>query len=61
LKFEGAYKSFRGYIAKKLHPGLIFVSLHFDRYIEKSRQVMTILKEYDPTMAKGGLDEAYLE
>jgi DNA polymerase kappa len=50
-----------GFIAKKLCPELIFVPGHYNRYAEMSNQVMDILRDYDPNMAIGGADEAYLK
>ncbi|KAF7793928.1 hypothetical protein EIP86_005050 [Pleurotus ostreatoroseus] len=48
------------FIAKKLCPQLIVVSVHFPRYMEMSRQVMDIFRRYDPTMHAAGCDEGYL-
>ena len=54
-------KSFLGFIAKKLCPELIMVHHHFDHYMDISRKIMTILREYDPNMSTAGCDEGYLK
>ncbi|KAI0949222.1 hypothetical protein AcW1_008900 [Taiwanofungus camphoratus] len=48
------------FIAKKLCPDLILVENHFHRYMEMSKRVMDIFRQYDPTMCAAGCDEGYL-
>lgn len=50
-----------GFIAKRLCPDIIFVPLHFARYMELSKVVMSVLRRYDPTLYAAGCDEAYLK
>lgn len=49
------------YIALKLCPHLIVVPSHFDRYAEMSKEVMNVLRNYDPLMLAAGQDEAFLK
>ncbi|KAF8326536.1 uncharacterized protein EI90DRAFT_3281627 [Cantharellus anzutake] len=48
------------FVAKKLCPHLIIVPSHFERYAQKSKEVMDVLGKYDPDMCIMGADEAYL-
>jgi DNA polymerase kappa len=50
-----------GFIAKKLCPELIMVDHHFDHYMDVSRKIMNIFREYDPNMSAAGCDEGYLK
>lgn len=54
-------KSVQGFIAKKLCPELIMVNHHFDHYMDISRKIMNIFREYDPNMLTAGCDEGYLK
>jgi DNA polymerase kappa len=54
-------KSVLGFIAKKLCPELIMVNHHFDHYMDISRKIMNIFREYDPNMLAAGCDEGYLK
>ncbi|KAG6860768.1 hypothetical protein C0995_007800 [Termitomyces sp. Mi166 len=58
--YYGVRSGMPAFIAKKLCPGLIFVPLHFARYMELSNVVMSVLCRYDPTFFPAGCDEAYL-
>lgn len=49
------------FIAKKLCPDLILVENHFQRYMEMSKKVMDIFRQYDPDMCAAGCDEGYLK
>lgn len=49
------------FIARKLCPDLVIVPIHFPRYIEMSKQVMAIFREYDPNMCAAGCDEGYIK
>ncbi|KIL62574.1 hypothetical protein M378DRAFT_12776 [Amanita muscaria Koide BX008] len=56
----GVRSGMPAFIAKKLCPELILISIHFSRYTEMSGKVMSIFKTYDPNMAVAGCDEGYL-
>ncbi|KAF8348380.1 DNA/RNA polymerase [Amanita rubescens] len=56
----GVRSGMPSFIAKKLCPDLILISLNFSRYTEMSGNVMAILKTYDPNMSIAGCDEGYL-
>jgi DNA polymerase-4 len=47
--------------AKKLCPGLIFVKHHFDRYLEISRQVNGIFRQFTDLVEPLSIDEAFLD
>lgn len=47
--------------AKRLCPGLIFVSHHFNRYNEISSQVFGIFREYTEMVEPLSIDEAFLD
>ncbi len=50
-----------GFIAKKLCPQLVIVSTHFNKYRAASKEVGTVLAQYDPQYCAMGLDEAFLD
>ena len=50
-----------GFIGKKLCPDLIIMPLNFDKYTAVSKQVKSLLAEYDPNFCPMSLDEAYLD
>lgn len=50
-----------GFIAKRLCPDLIMVNHHFDQYMDISRKIMNVFREYDPNMFTAGCDEGYLK
>ncbi|KAF8513145.1 IMS-domain-containing protein [Hysterangium stoloniferum] len=56
----GVRSGMPGFIAKKLCPHIILLPLRMDRYCEMSSKVMHVFRQFDPTMASGGIDEAYL-
>ncbi|KAG6920254.1 hypothetical protein DXG01_005023 [Tephrocybe rancida] len=56
----GVRSGMPGFIAKKLCPELIFVPLHFSRYMDMSDAVMSVFRRYDPNLLAAGCDEAYL-
>lgn len=56
----GVRSGMPGYIARKLCPDLIFVKLNMSRYINVSKQIMAIFRQYDPNMLASSVDEAYL-
>lgn len=47
--------------ALKKCPGLIVVPSRFELYIEKSRQLLTLLEHYSPDLEKFSIDEAFLD
>ncbi|EJD03310.1 DNA/RNA polymerase [Fomitiporia mediterranea MF3/22] len=57
---HGVRSGMAGFVAKKLCPELIVIPVNFEKYSEMSRKVMSIFKEYDPTMIVAGCDEGYL-
>ncbi len=48
-------------LARKLCPQGIFVSSHFGRYAEVSRQVHGVLMDFSPLVEMASVDEAYLD
>ena len=50
-----------GFIGKKLCPNLIIVPTNFDKYTAVSKEVKSILREYDQNFCPMSLDEAYLD
>ena len=49
------------YIAMALCPHLKIVRNRMSRYVEMSKQVMDVFRDFDENMAPGSLDEAYIE
>lgn len=47
--------------AKRLCPGAVVVDGHFDRYLDLSAQVMTILEDASPVIEQISIDEAFLD
>ena len=47
--------------ARRVCPKAVFVAPDFDHYRERSREVMTVLREQVDTVEVVGLDEAYLD
>ncbi|KAJ3866625.1 DNA/RNA polymerase [Lentinula novae-zelandiae] len=56
----GVRSGMAAFIAKKLCPELILLSIHPERYSNMSKRVMAILARYDPDMLVASCDEAYL-
>ncbi|KAJ3999637.1 IMS-domain-containing protein [Lentinula boryana] len=56
----GVRSGMAAFIAKKLCPELILLSIHPQRYSDMSKKVMAILARYDPDMLVASCDEAYL-
>ncbi|KAJ3891077.1 DNA/RNA polymerase [Lentinula edodes] len=56
----GVRSGMAAFIAKKLCPELILLSIHPQRYTDMSKRVMAILARYDPDMLVASCDEAYL-
>ncbi|KAI0259266.1 hypothetical protein BC834DRAFT_943515 [Gloeopeniophorella convolvens] len=57
----GVRSGMPSYIALKLCPELLVVDLHMPRYVEVSRQIMSIFRTYDPNMLAASVDEAYIK
>ncbi|CAD5215872.1 unnamed protein product [Bursaphelenchus okinawaensis] len=57
----GVRSAMPGFIAKELCPNLVIVSGNYDKYKKVSREVKSVLQEYDSNMYSLGLDEACLE
>ena len=49
------------YLAQKLCPQAIFVNGRRERYLEKSHEIMSILREFSPLVEPASIDEAYLD
>ena len=47
--------------ARRLCPHAVFVSLHFERYVEASSAFMSMLESVSPVIEPMGIDEAYLD
>jgi DNA polymerase-4 len=47
--------------AKRLCPGGIFVPVRMERYREKSREVMEVLRSFTPVVEQVSVDEAFLD
>jgi DNA polymerase kappa len=50
-----------GFIGRKLCPELVIVPLNFEKYTSVSKQVKSIIAEYDANFCPMSLDEAYLD
>ena len=50
-----------GFIGKKLCPDLIIVPTNFEKYTAVSKEVRSIMSNYDPNFCPMSLDEAYLD
>lgn len=50
-----------GFIAKKLCPDLVIVPSNFDKYTAVSKDIKTVMAEFDPNFCPMSLDEAYLD
>ncbi len=47
--------------AKKLCPGAVFLRGRHDRYVEVSRQILTLCEQYTPLVEPLSIDEAFLD
>lgn len=47
--------------ARRLCPHAVFVSLHFERYVEASSAFMSMLESVSPVIEPMGIDEAFLD
>ncbi|KAK9454584.1 hypothetical protein V1511DRAFT_502397 [Dipodascopsis uninucleata] len=56
----GVRSAMAEFVAKKICPQLIVRPLNFAKYAEKSKDIRSILMEYDPNLCATTLDEAYL-
>uniref|UniRef100_A0A1J3JRA6 DNA polymerase kappa n=1 Tax=Noccaea caerulescens TaxID=107243 RepID=A0A1J3JRA6_NOCCA len=57
----GVRAAMPGFIARKLCPDLIFVSVDFTKYTHYSDLTRKVFGNYDPNFIAGSLDEAYLD
>ncbi|EFN58744.1 hypothetical protein CHLNCDRAFT_140443 [Chlorella variabilis] len=57
----GVRSAMPGFIALKLCPDLVFVAPDFAKYTAASQRVRAILRDYDPGLQPGSLDEAALD
>ena len=57
----GVRSAMSGVLARKRCPELIFVRPRFDRYLEISKQIRAIFREYTDLVEPLSLDEAYLD
>lgn len=48
------------FMAIKEFPNVIYLSGHMDLYLKKSKEVMSVLREYIPEMEQYSIDEAFL-
>lgn len=55
----GVRAAMPGFIGRKLCPQLVFAPLRMNRYIEVSKIIMNIIKEYDEHYQAFSCDEAY--
>ena len=56
----GCRSGMAGFIARKLCPQLIQISLDFGKYTAKAQEVREIIVDYDPRFESASIDEAYL-
>ncbi|XP_060082744.1 DNA polymerase kappa-like [Ylistrum balloti] len=57
----GVRAAMPGFIGKKLCPDLIMVKPNFEKYTAVSREIRSVLADYDPNYCPMSLDEAYLD
>ncbi|KAL4228127.1 hypothetical protein ACF0H5_013562 [Mactra antiquata] len=57
----GVRAAMPGFIAKKLCPDLVIVPNNFEKYSSVSKEIKSIMGEYDPNFCPMSLDEAYLD
>jgi DNA polymerase kappa len=56
----GCRSGMASFVATKLCPNLVLLSLNFEKYTAKAKEVRQILAEYDPRFESASIDEAYL-
>ncbi|KAI0315702.1 hypothetical protein OF83DRAFT_1061610, partial [Amylostereum chailletii] len=56
----GVRSGMPGFIAQKLCPELVLLPINMSRYSEMSARVMSIFRDYDPSMLAASVDEGYL-
>ena len=56
----GCRSGMASFVARKLCPQLICLSMNFDKYTSKAKEVRAVLSEYDPRFESASIDEAYL-
>ena len=57
----GVHSALPMYRARQLCPHAIFVTPRIERYSEASHQVVSLLKEFSPTVQQISIDEAFLD
>lgn len=57
----GVRAGMAGFIAKKLCPSLRIIKHDFTKYVSTSKEVMSVLSQYDPSLCAASLDEAYMD
>lgn len=57
----GVHSAMPMFQARKLCPHAVFLRGRMARYVEKSREVMGLLREFSPLVEKASVDEAYLD
>lgn len=57
----GVRAGMAGFIGRKLCPKLVIVPCDFKKYTAVSKEVMSVVGEYDPNYRTGSLDEAYFD
>lgn len=57
----GVRAGMAGFIAKELCPKLVIKTVDMKKYIAASRQVMSIVAQYDPEYRSASVDEAYMD
>ncbi|KAI0983449.1 hypothetical protein GJ496_008906 [Pomphorhynchus laevis] len=56
----GVRAAMPGFIAKRICPNLVIIRPHREKYVQASKIVMNIFKEYDPDYLAVSVDEAYV-
>jgi DNA polymerase kappa len=56
----GCRSGMAGFVAQKLCPQLLMISLNFEKYTAKATEVRAVLEQYDPRFESSSIDEAYL-
>ncbi|XP_069137147.1 DNA polymerase kappa-like [Argopecten irradians] len=57
----GVRAAMPGFIGKKLCPDLVMVKPNFEKYTAVSREIRSVMADYDPNYCPMSLDEAYLD
>lgn len=57
----GVHSAMSSYRAKQLCPHAIFITPRMERYVEYSRRIFAILREYSPLVEPLSIDEAFVD